>query len=233
MEVVVVDDGSTDGTLDAARDAAGAASGRATPARVTVLAHPNRGAAAARNAGLAASCGDYVQFLDADDLLSPNKIAVQVARLACEAPDTVAAGAWGRFTDRPCESAFAPGQLWSDLPPVEFLCRAYLLHEMMHPAAWLVPRSVAERAGWWDERLGLNDDGEYFNRVVLQSRAVAFCSEARSFYRSVVSGSLSSRKERAAQESELLSYELCGARLITAQDDVQTRAAAAALDSCN
>lgn len=221
VEVVVVDDGSRDDTLAVAR--------RLESTRVTVLAQPNRGASAARNAGLTAARGEYVQFLDADDLLHPDKIAVQVDRLLGEAPGAVAAGAWGRFVGRPEEAAFRPGPLWEDLAPVEFLTRAYLLHAMMHPAAWLVPRALAERAGPWDARLGLNDDGEYFGRVVLQARAVAFCAEARSYYRSAVGGSLSSRKERAAQESELLSYELCGARLLEVEDSARTRRAAAAL----
>jgi glycosyltransferase involved in cell wall biosynthesis len=69
VEVIVVNDGSTDGTtgvLDSYRG------------RVTVLDRVNGGPAAARNAGVRASHGEYVAFLDADDIWMPNKLAKTV-----------------------------------------------------------------------------------------------------------------------------------------------------------
>jgi GT2 family glycosyltransferase len=74
--VILVDDGSTDGTADlvTARYAGNA--------RVRVLRQPNRGVSAARNAALAAATGDYLAFLDSDDVWRPWKLAVQVACLA-------------------------------------------------------------------------------------------------------------------------------------------------------
>lgn len=76
LEVVVVDDGSTDGTAAALTAEFGAA------ARVLRTAH--RGVAAARNAGVAASRGELVAFLDSDDLWLPGKLAAQVARFAAD-----------------------------------------------------------------------------------------------------------------------------------------------------
>src|SRR5437868_14667996 len=69
-EIIVVDDGSGDQTLQVARQFASK--------NVSVVTQENQGASAARNRALSLSRGDYIQWLDADDLLSPNKIAKQM-----------------------------------------------------------------------------------------------------------------------------------------------------------
>jgi glycosyltransferase involved in cell wall biosynthesis len=75
LEVVVVDDGSTDRSRAIAETAA------AADPRVRVIHQDNQGVGAARNAGLHVATGEYVNFLDADDLLEPEKLAVQGAVL--------------------------------------------------------------------------------------------------------------------------------------------------------
>jgi glycosyltransferase involved in cell wall biosynthesis len=77
LEIIVADDGSTDGTP--------AVVARYRE-RVTYLWQPNAGETAARNLGLCAARGDFVAFLDADDLWHPDKLARQVARFQ-ERPD--------------------------------------------------------------------------------------------------------------------------------------------------
>ena len=219
-EIVLVDDGSTDNSLALARDFA--------PRGVRVLSQPNLGAAAARNAGLSAAQGEYIQFLDADDLLAPDKIALQMERLRASPPRHLASGAWARFRRDPGEAAFNPEPNWRDLSGLEFLLLHYEAGWMMLPAAWLCPRSLLDEAGTWDERLTLNDDGEYFARVMLAAAGILFCGEARSYYRSGLQGSLSRRQDVAALRSLWLSTELnCGRLLAAAQNSPRARAAAA------
>src|SRR5205823_11683959 len=89
-EIVVVDDGSTDQTLQVARQFASR--------DVFVVTQENQGAAAARNKAFELCQGDYIQWLDADDLVSPDKVAKQMAA-AEQYQDTrrLLSSGWGYF----------------------------------------------------------------------------------------------------------------------------------------
>lgn len=102
IEVVVVDDGSTDDTRAAIAALAGA-----YPAEVTALFREHEGIAQARNAGLEVASGEFIQFLDSDDLLMPGKFAAQVTSLAARPDGGVSYG---------LTREYAIGQAWSGRP---------------------------------------------------------------------------------------------------------------------
>lgn len=183
-EIIIVDDGSTDRTLSIAQGFASK--------ELTVTSQSNKGAAAARNKAFSLSQGDYVQWLDADDLLAPDKIERQLRQLPnCECNRTLLSAAWGRFIHR-CEKAkFSPNSLWKDLSPIEWLLRNLEEGVFLQTASWLVSRELTEAAGPWDPRLLGDDDGEYFSRVVAACDGVRFVPQSQMFYRRVAGSRLS------------------------------------------
>jgi glycosyltransferase involved in cell wall biosynthesis len=218
-EIILVDDGSTDQSLAIAQSF--------QSAKLKVITQSNQGASAARNHALREAQGDFMQYLDADDLLAPDKIERQVELLLADHLDCVASGAWARFYNHPSEAVFQPQPLWADFHPIDWLLCAWAGNWMMHPSAWLIPRAIADRAGTWDESLSLNDDGEYFCRVILASRAIKFCSEARMYYRSGLQGSLSGLKSESAWRSLWRTLQLDRAHVCNQEESPRTRRACA------
>ena len=221
LEIIVVNDGSSDGSRGILR--------RYEPRGVRVIDQPNAGQSAAFNRAIAAAAGKYLEFLDADDLLAPDKVALQVERLGREPPGTIASGEWGRFQDDPARTDFRPDDLWVDLEPVEWLCRAWVANNMMHGAAYLVPAELVRVAGGWREELTLINDFEFFSRLMLAARKIAFCPGARSHYRSGVAGSLSRSNSEVAWSSAFRSLELGTSRLLAREDSARTRRTCAAV----
>ena len=218
-EIVIVNDGSRDQTLAIAR--------RFASKGLAVISQENQGASVARNKAFEYCQGEYIQWLDADDLLAPDKIARQMA--AAEklgSKQTLLSSAWGTFMYRLSKAKFCPTSLWCDLVPVEWLLRKMGENLHMQTATWLVSRDLTEAAGSWDPRLSLDDDGEYFCRVLLASEGVHFVPEAKIFYRESGLTRLSSvdRSDKKL-ESQFLSMKLHVGYLRSLEESERVRAA--------
>jgi glycosyltransferase involved in cell wall biosynthesis len=163
VEVIVVDDGSTDDTPAVLSHYAH---------RVRVIRQANRGLAAARNAGLAVARGTYVSFLDADDVVMPTKLAEQVALLEASPAvgwtycdvliETVATGHEMRASERFGYSGRTlDGWLFPEL-----------IHGNFIPAiAPLIRRGALESAGGFDDRLTALEDWDLWLRLSLVAEA--------------------------------------------------------------
>jgi glycosyltransferase involved in cell wall biosynthesis len=218
-EIIVVDDGSTDRTAAIAQEFG--------PRGVTLITQKNQGAAAARNTAFAASRGDYIQWLDADDLLAPDKIARQMEAVdTCRSTRTLLSSSWGRFLYRPAQAEFHPTALWCDLSPAEWLTRNMGQNLYMQTATWLVSRALTEQAGPWDAQFLQDDDREYFCRVLLASDGVRFVPDAKVFYRITGFTSLSYvGRSPAKLDARFRSVRAHIAYLRSLEDSPRTRAA--------
>lgn len=154
-EVIVVDDASTDESLAVAtRVAAGWSA-------VTVVRRAeNGGPGAARNDGIARATGDLLAFLDADDLMSRDRLALQVAHLR---RDPAAHGVFGRQRIEVAAGVATPDWL-RGLPPG--LPDPYIMSIMVRRDAW-------DRVGGFDERMRLAEDTDWLSRALVAGLRIA------------------------------------------------------------
>jgi glycosyltransferase involved in cell wall biosynthesis len=216
-ETIVVDDGSTDRTADVARQFKD----------VTFISTKNTGLCIAQNRAFELSEGDYLQYLDADDVLAPDKIEKQLAALRkVNNPRILGSSPWAPFFHRTKNARFVKNSLWQDLSPVEWLLRKMSEGIHMQNATWLVSREVALAAGPWDARLHYDQDGEFFTRVLLASQGTCFVPETGIYYRASGMNSISfignSNKKK---DSLLLSMKLHMQYLRSLEDSERTRKA--------
>lgn len=141
LEIVVADDGSSDGSVAVARSFSG----------VTVLELPHGGVSIARNSAVAASTGEWLAFLDADDLWYPEKISRQVAT-AAPSPNIgiVLCEQMHRFESVPS------WWVWPTEPKSK---------TCFEPSAWLVRRSVFDYVGGFEPGRALGEDLNWLMRA--------------------------------------------------------------------
>ncbi|MFZ0408267.1 MAG: glycosyltransferase family 2 protein [Cyanobium sp.] len=216
IEIIVVNDGSTDGS--------GTILDSYTSPVLRVIHQVRRGQCAAANRAYAEAQGELIKFFDADDLLAPESIEQQVRRLNGRT-DSVASAQWGRFyNDDLSTFALNPQSVWRDLPSLDWLTEAWAdARPMMQCGLWLIPRSILERSGGWDESLTLINDFEFFARVLCHAREVLFTPEATLYYRSGLQGSLSGQKSRKAVESAFHSLLKGTGYLLKRRSDSEAR----------
>ena len=221
IEIIVVDDGSTDNTksiLENFKDK-----------RFKYFTGPNKGASAARNKAFLLSSGAFIKFMDADDLVNQQCIETQLMKLK-ERPDCIASAKWGRFFAADISDfKLSPEKIWKDMPGIDWLVNSLIDTgtNMMQPGIFLIPRSIMERAGPWNEALSLIDDFEFMVRVITNSTTVLFCDEAVLRYRNGVANSLSGRQSEKHMKSAFTSLKLGTERILKLKNNPQSRLACA------
>jgi glycosyltransferase involved in cell wall biosynthesis len=188
VEILVVDDGSTDRSVEIARRAGSA---------VRVVTQPPTGVSAARNRGTVEATGAFIQYLDADDLLEPGTLAERMSALETAAAD-VALTSWMRW-EQGADGEFSAGAVTKRAlgarPDVELLTDAW-----WPPGAVLYRRSIVQRIGAWRMDLPIIQDARFLLDAALCGARFTHVEAIGLRYRVHGPESLSRRDPRAFVE---------------------------------
>lgn len=215
IEIICINDGSTDNSANILNRYGN---------KIEVISQKNMGQCAASNKGLETATGDYIKFMDADDIINPEHIELQIKKLNSRT-DAVASCEWGRFYNHDPKSAnFIPENVWKDMSAFEWLKTSLSQkYDMMGAWLWLIPRPIIEKSGGWDVRLSLNNDFEFSVRLLLCAKDVLFAEGAKLFYRSGMNSSLASSYSYSAFNKAILSTDLGCSYLLNYDDSKEIR----------
>jgi peptidoglycan/xylan/chitin deacetylase (PgdA/CDA1 family) len=172
-EAVIVDDGSSDAT------AAVAAAAAAADRRFRLLSQRNAGVSAARNAGIAASCGEWLVCLDADDWLAPTYLERMLGALHADPPSQVACCGYARTSTDGAEIL--------QLCPVDyrgdpFACVAQRAMGAIH--CYVIRRSLVIEVGGFEPGMRACEDWDLHQRVFRTGARLVQVPEILAFYAS-------------------------------------------------
>jgi glycosyltransferase involved in cell wall biosynthesis len=155
FEILVVDDGSTDGTQQAVADI--------RDDRIKYIQKTNGGISSARNTGIRKASGDYLAFLDDDDLYPPEYLQVVVNRLEKEPQYGLSYAQFNNsYPDGHQKNGLESDRFWSGWQTKNFFGRMPILL----PSAVVIRRSAVEGT-WFDEAIRYNEDVDFFLRLSL------------------------------------------------------------------
>jgi glycosyltransferase involved in cell wall biosynthesis len=187
IEIIIVDDGSTDGSLALARGF--------ISEKINVFEQQNKGASAARNKAFELSKGDFIQYLDADDTLDLRKIEEQI-NVITKHPDCLITAR--RFDIRETsnhEIKLVERTLLSKdyTEVVQFISDDILEGAFVH--SWLMPRHIVAQSGGWDETISVFDDRDFNLRFIPLAAKIIYCPTAICYYRTKANAQSNRRNE--------------------------------------
>lgn len=193
IEVIIVDDGSTDNTSDVVKS---------FKSRVTYVLQENKGVSAARNTGLKHASGDFVQFLDSDDLLGVDAVSTKVNFLRQNPSVSVAISPNRLFSSLTADGKPKINGCWS-------LHRRNLDIHLAHfniapPHAFLIRRTAVEQVGYFDESLSGCEDYDYWLRAAALGYIPHYCGEGTAVYYRRHPTSLSANRRKLYYQDALL-----------------------------
>lgn len=218
IEILIVDDGSSDHSYTIAK--------RYESDNIKVYKQKNAGACRARNFAFEKCTGDYIVYLDADDIISPNFVSLHIENLKNASVKDVSFCPWDRFYATIEDAKFPDLPIYHDYKSAfELLLQLWETGTMLQTSCYMLHRSLIEDCNGWNESILKNQDGEFFARVLLRAEQARFTSKARVYYRTGNYMSVSKASSAAKVSSLLDTFILYKDNTLAYQDSQRVREA--------
>jgi glycosyltransferase involved in cell wall biosynthesis len=231
FEVIVVDDGSTDGTRNILES-------YAKDSRFKYVYQTNKGLAGARNTGIRESKGEYVAFLDSDDIFMPDKIKEQVDAFETHPDFGVCYSDLTHFSDSPATLSVAMragppaptrGAWRASSKPREFYHHRYtypsgdileplLRRQFINPLTVMVRREVIDKYGMFNESFRRSEDWELWLRWAHAGVKFYYLNKPLAYYRMRNVGNLSSIESEPTMKEKNLEFFTRFGEKLTSQE---------------
>jgi glycosyltransferase involved in cell wall biosynthesis len=178
-EIIIVDDGSTDNSLEIAKSYESNI--------IKVFSQKNKGVCAARNFAFTKAGGEYIQYLDHDDILGLDKIETQMSYIHknnFDITDIVYCSYVNFLEDiKNILPNTSTHQNMNYYKPLDLFNDMLIARTIILPASYLMHRYLIEKVGGWDESLFNNEDGEFYSRIMTQATSVHYVPDVKVYWR--------------------------------------------------
>lgn len=215
IEVVIVDDHSTDDTYEIAQ--------KFKSDNVKLFKNEKKGGNAARNLAFEKSSGEFVKFVDSDDYFSEDMIEQQIYRILKDGTDETLIHSPLKMLEPDGRIFSLPRSIDQDYyPGIELLVAIWNQEGFNVPHCYLMHRNLVVKSGGWDENVVKNQDGEFFARVAAVADKSLSVNNVFAIWRQTKKG-VSTQTSLKAHASVIDTFEIITSLLIRYKNTQEMR----------